>query len=363
MSMNSDKEYHVIGLMSGSSLDGIDLAYCTFKSADKGFDYKIEFADCVEYEDGWLSRLKNISDGTAKEIMQLNSDLGRYYAEKINEFIIRHKLFGKVDLISSHGHTIFHFPDLDFTTQIGEGAQIAAITGIKTATNFRLTDIAYGGQGTPIVPIGDAMLFSEYKYCLNLGGIANISVKQNGKVIAYDICVANQVLNYYANQMKKPYDEHGDIARSGKVHEALFEQMQELPFYQKNYPKSLDNSFSRKEIIPMMNQYDISIEDKLRTFTEHIAFQISDELKRFPMMKADEQMLVTGGGAFNTFLIETLQKECDMKIIVPNEQIVKFKEALVIALMGVLRLEERENVLQSVTGALKDNIGGVVYLP
>lgn len=363
MPLNLEREYRVIGLMSGSSLDGIDLAYCTFKFGPDGCDYKIVHADCIPLADGWFSRLKNISDVSGRELMQTHGDLGRFFAEKINEFIIRHKLFGKVDLISSHGHTVFHFPELDFTTQIADGAHIAAITGIKTACNFRSMDIAYGGQGTPIVPIGDMMLFGKYKFCLNIGGISNISVKLNGKIIAYDICVANQVLNYYAAQAKKAFDENGEMARSGKLHAPLYEQLQDLPFYEKNYPKSLDNSFARKDLIPMINQYDISIEDKLRTFTEHIAFQIAHEIKRFPIKHENESMLITGGGAFNSFLIECIQGHSDIKIELPDPQIIEYKEALIIALMGVLRMEEQENVLQSVTGAQKDNIGGVIHLP
>lgn len=363
MPLSLEKEYKVIGVMSGSSLDGLDLAYCTFKFGPDGCEYKILHADCIPLADGWFSRLKNISDASGKELMQTNADLGRYFAEKINEFIIRYKLFGKVDLISTHGHTVYHFPELDFTTQIGDGAHIAAITGIKTASNFRSMDIAYGGQGTPIVPIGDMMLFGQYKYCLNIGGIANISVKLNGKIIAYDICVANQVLNFYAAQAKKPYDENGDMARSGMVHSSLFDQLQDLPFYEKNYPKSLDNSFTRKDLIPMINQYDISLEDKLRTFTEHIAFQIAHEIKRFPIKHENESMLITGGGAFNRFLVECIQTHSEIKIDLPDPQIIEYKEALIIALMGVLRQEEQENVLQSVTGAQKDNIGGVIHLP
>lgn len=363
MPLNLEKEYNVIGLMSGSSLDGIDLAYCTFKFTSQECHYTIVHSDCVPYIDGWISRLKNLSESTGKELMQTNADLGRFYAEKINEFIIKYKLFGKVDLISSHGHTIFHFPDLDFTTQIGDGAHIAAVCGIRTASNFRSMDIAYGGQGTPIVPIGDMLLFAPYKFCLNIGGISNISVKQNGKIIAYDICVANQVLNYYAALDKKSFDENGEMARSGKVHTPLYDQLQDLPFYEKNYPKSLDNSFARKEVIPLINQYDISLEDKLRTFTEHIAFQIGDEIKRFPLIDGNESMLITGGGAFNTFLVECIQAHTSVKIELPEANIINFKEALIIGLMGVLRIEEKENVLQSVTGSLKDNIGGIIHLP
>lgn len=363
MSLHSEKTYKVIGLMSGSSLDGIDLAYCSFTFQNGQIDYEIIYSDCVPYADGWVSRLRNIVDAPGKELMQAHADLGRFYAEKINEFIIEHKLFGQVDLICSHGHTIFHFPELDFTTQIGDGAHIAAICGIKTVSNFRSMDIAYGGQGTPIVPIGDMLLFKDYKFCLNIGGISNISVKQNGKIIAYDVCVANQVLNYFAMQLKQPYDDKGELARSGKIHEPLMEKLQDLPFYEQNYPKSLDNSFARKELIPLINQFRISEQDKLRTFTEHIAMQIGHELKRFPQRAGNETMLVTGGGAFNTFLIECIQKSTNIKIEVPDEKIVTFKEALIMGLMGVLRVEEKENVLESVTGAQKDSIGGVVYLP
>lgn len=355
--------FRVIGLMSGSSLDGLDIVYTEITNEQENYNYNIVHTACVPYPEQWLSKLKHLSEGTAKEIFQAHSNLGRYYAEKVNEFIIQYKLFGKVDFIASHGHTIFHYPDEDYTCQIGDGAHIAAITGIKTITNFRTVDIAYGGEGTPIVPIGDLLLFAPYKFCLNLGGIANISVKQKNKIIAYDICTANQVLNYYAAQMKMEFDESGNLARKGTLCKELYDKLQEIPYYDKNYPKSLDNSFSRKEIIPMMNQFDISVEEKLHTFTEHIAYQIADEIKRFPLTKEHEEMLVTGGGAFNSFLIECIQKNTDVKLVVPDENLVKYKEALVIALMGVLRTQEKTNVLESVTGAQKDSCGGVIYLP
>ena len=356
--------------MSGSSLDGLDIAYCEFK-VDKGtWSFEILNTGVVAYPDEWVQEIKRLPVASAKTLWESHASLGHYFAEQVNAFIKAHELKGKVDLIGSHGHTIFHFPEKKMTTQIGDGAAIAAVTDLPVVCDFRSGDIADGGQGTPIVPIGDRLLFPDYRFCLNIGGIANVSCKTNdsGNIIAFDICAANQVLNSLANRLGKEYDAGGEMAAEGVLNTALLEKLNAMAFYEKAYPKSLDNGYSREIILPLIEEFDISIKDKLRTYNEHIACQLAAHIKLIAekeklTFSSYEKMLATGGGAFNHFLIEHIKALTGIDVVVPAEELVKFKEAIVIALMGVLRLRNEINVLKSVTGASKDSVGGAVYRP
>jgi len=364
------ESYKAIGLMSGSSLDGLDIAYCHFV-IDKGqWSFKVLNTDVVPYPDEWVQEIKRLPVALAKTFWQSHTELGHYFAAAVNAFIKNHGLKGRVDLVSSHGHTIFHFPEKKMTAQVGDGSAIAAITDLPVVCDFRSGDIADGGQGTPIVPIGDLLLFRDYNFCLNIGGIANISCKTGNekRIVAFDICAANQVLNSLANRMGYEYDAGGELARQGSLNAGLLEQLNALEFYKLDYPKSLDNSFSREIILPLIEAFHISTEDKLRTYTEHIAMQVTGHMhtiyeKEKQLFSSDEKMLVTGGGAFNNFLIERIEQLSEIEVVVPAEELVKFKEALVIALMGVLRLRNEVNVLKSVTGAKKDSVAGAVYRP
>ena len=356
--------------MSGSSLDGLDIAYCEFTVKDGVWALKVINTDVVVYPDEWVQEIKRLPVSSAKTLWQSHTSLGHFFATEVNEFIAKHKLKGKVDLVASHGHTIFHFPENKMTTQIGDGSAIAAITDLPVICDFRSGDIADGGQGTPIVPIGDRLLFTDYRFCLNIGGIANVSCKTNntGGIVAFDICAANQVLNSLANRLGHEYDDGGKLAKQGKIEAALLQRLNELDFYKLAYPKSLDNGFSRETILPLIEEYDISINDKLRTYIEHIATQVAGHIKSTGKHEklsfgSNEKMLATGGGAFNSFLIERIAELSGINVIVPSEELVKFKEAIVIALMGVLRMRNEVNVLKSVTGAKKDSVAGAVYRP
>lgn len=360
--------YRVIGLMSGSSLDGLDVALCEFTLTNKQWQFKIRKAEVVEYTTEWIDKLKTLPTANAITIWETHTQLGAYFGSQVNAFINRNLLQGKVDLVASHGHTIFHFPQKRFTTQIADGAAIAAQCRLPVACDFRTADIANGGQGTPIVPIGDNLLFSDYRFCLNIGGIANISCKTDKNIIAFDICAANQVLNHLANQLGKEYDAGGEIAARGQLNSELLENLNALAYFDSAYPKSLDNSFSREVVLPVIEATQISAEDKLHTFTEHIATQVASHIEMIAQKEnlkfgANEKMLVTGGGAFNNFLVNRIKTLTNFDIVVPDEELVKNKEALVIALMGVLRLRGEINVLSSVTGATKNTAGGAIYLP
>jgi anhydro-N-acetylmuramic acid kinase len=265
-------------------------------------------------------------------------------------------------LVASHGHTVFHYPKNGFTTQIGDGAALAAECGLPVVCDFRSTDVAKGGQGAPLVPIGDQLLFSDYSFLLNIGGIANMTARQKNGTIAFDICSANQLLNYYAKQNGFDYDKDGALAASGKLDQSLFDKLNSLDYFIKPAPKSLGNDYSREVVLPLVESASISVEDKLHTLCHHIAYQVASHVKKLEHGESDK-MLVTGGGALNGYLIECLKESLPIKLQVPDGNIVQYKEALIFAFMGVLRFRHEINTLRSVTGAKADSVSGTIYLP
>ncbi len=348
-------QYNVIGLMSGSSLDGLDIVYCMIDGNGDDWHFRILKADCIVYPNEWAKRLENIESSDNKDLMQTNYEYGRLTGVLVRNFMEKHEIHDKVDFIASHGHTIFHEPLDGFSFQIGHGAAIAAECNKDVICDFRNSDIALGGQGAPIVPIADQLLFGNYKYCLNIGGIANISVKESSSISAYDICGANQVVNFLSKKLGLDFDNEGEIARSGEVNLELLNELNNIDFYKKEPPKSLSNQYVARAYIELIEHFKISAEDKLATVTTHIAGQISSHLQE------DESVLATGGGAFNKYLIELIEQQSKAKIVLPDKEIIMYKEALAMALLGVLRTEKKVNVLSSVTGAAKDSIGGCIY--
>ncbi len=348
-------EYKVIGLMSGTSLDGVDVAFCVFKEISGKWDFEIVKAETFPYENYWIKKLKNLHSKDALTFVKIHSEYGYFLGKLTSLFLSKHKL--KPDFISSHGHTIFHQPDKSITFQIGDGAAIATNTRLPVVCDFRSLDVKLGGQGAPLVPVGDKKLFSEYDFCLNLGGFANVSFDKKGKRIAFDICPVNIILNELASELNKKFDDKGEIAASGIINKNLLTELNNLEFYKKSPPKSLSKEWLEKFFIPVINYYQIPIKDKLRTITEHIAMQVSASTLNSSLKK----IFVTGGGVFNDFLIKRIKAQTNHQIIIPDERIIKFKEALIFAFLGVLRLRIEVNCLKSVTGARKDNIGGVVY--
>jgi len=351
------KNYNVIGLMSGTSLDGLDIAYCNFiiDELDK-WNFKIIHAETIKYDDIWIKKLSSAEKSTALAISLLNVEFGNYLGNQTKDFINKYNI--KPDFIASHGHTIFHQPDKGLTLQIGSGAAIAAVTSCTVINDFRTLDVALGGQGAPLVPIGDKLLFNEYDFCINLGGFANISFEDGNQRIAFDICPVNIVFNYLTQQIGLPYDDEGKMASEGELNDELFDNLELLSYYHQNYPKSLGKEWVLKEFIPILNSFDISIKDKLRTVSQHISSQIKNVMQSKP----HANVFVTGGGAYNTFLINTLKLNSDFKIIIPEREIIDFKEALIFAFLGVLRIRGEINCLKSVTGAKKDNCGGYITL-
>lgn len=349
------ESYQVVGVMSGTSLDGIDLAQLYFSNKNGNWTYEIGTCKTIPYNSEWLNKLKVAVHFSEEELEKLNQDYTNYLAKTIKQFIEINNL-KEIDAVCSHGHTILHQPQNGITLQIGNLPQIAKIIAHPVVCDFRVQDVKLGGQGAPLVPIGDRLLFSEYDFCLNLGGFSNISFEEKGDRIAFDISPVNTVLNYYANQLELDYDNKGQIARSGKVNQALYVELNSIDFYQKKYPKSLGIEFVNTTILPLIDKYCISIEDKLATFVEHIALQIA-----LVLPKKEGKILITGGGSYNEYLIERMQVFLPkMKIIIPDSKTVEFKEALIFGLLGILKLRGDINVLRSVTGAKLNHSSGKI---
>ena len=341
---------HIIGLMSGTSLDGLDVAYCEID--DHGF--KLLAAVTYPYSSDWTRLLSSLEKASAYEYALLNVKLGHYMGQMVNRFRQEHP--GPCDAIASHGHTIFHRPKLHFTAQIGDGDAIAAETGLPVVYNFRSLDVALNGQGAPLVPIGDRLLFGQYDACLNLGGFCNISYEEPkvGRV-AFDICPCNMVLNHLARKENKPFDNNGLMARSGMIDTPLLEQMDSLDYYRRPLPKSLGKEWFVEQFLPLLTKGGQNNRNLLRTAVEHIARQVAWATKGHSI----SNMLVTGGGAKNKFLIARLQSLVPgCKITIPSDDIIDYKEAIIFALLGYLRLNNENNCLSSVTGAIRDNCGG-----
>lgn len=357
--------YRAIGIMSGSSMDGLDIAFTELTEKGGKWSYEILAADCLEYPDQWRERLLTAVNLSALNYQLLHAEYGHYIGNKVNEFIEKNNLHHRVNLIASHGHTTFHLPDKKMTAQLGDGAAIAAVTRLPVVSDLRNMDVAFGGQGAPIVPIGEKLLLGEYQYLLNIGGIANISINEEGNYKAYDICAANRILNMLAAKKGLPYDKGGRIAASGKMDDRLLQQLNALDYYSQSAPKSLGNQFGISVVYPIIENAGLSVEDALSTYAEHIALQIKAAIIDDDQAGKTKKMLITGGGAFNTFLIERvtdLLMEEEIAIVIPDNQLVQYKEALIMALMGVLRWREEVNVLASVTGALQNSIGGALWL-
>ncbi len=353
--------------MSGSSLDGLDVVCVELVEQSGSWTFDILAAECIPYSAEWKEKLQNAVNSDALSYQLLHTDYGHFLGQKVNEFIQRHDLAFKVGLISSHGHTSFHVPARKMTAQLGDGAAIAAETGLPVVTDLRALDVAFGGQGAPIVPIGEKMLFREYPIFLNLGGIANISFNLPGSYLAFDVCPANRVLNMVAGEAGKEYDAGGKMASEGRVVAEVLQKLADFEFYRTPYPKSLANSFGTDKVYPLLKLSGLSLQDQLGTYVEFIVNEIRNSVlhvREQESVSITGKMLVTGGGALNTLLVdrlrETLAKE-DIEVVVPDEKIVNYKEALVMALIGVLRWRQEYNVLSSVTGAKRNSIGGALW--
>ncbi len=343
--------------MSGTSLDGIDLAECFFTiSENDKWNFKLGQAETIPYPAKWKSRLQEAIHFSEGRMRTLNDEYTQYLGEVISAFINKHNIEG-LDAVCTHGHTILHRPEKGFTLQIGNLHHIASLVEQVVVCDFRVQDMEMGGQGAPLVPIGDRLLFDDYDYCLNLGGFANCSFEKEGQRIAYDICPVNIVLNHYAEKLGVPFDEGGRLAASGSLDATLLEKLNALSFYKQASPKSLGLEWVQKEIFPLLSASKNSPENILHTFTEHVAMQLETQFHK------GSSILVTGGGAYNNYLLERVKYYRDIKLEVPNPILIEYKEALVFGLLGVLKLRDAVNCLASVTGAKKNHSSGVILSP
>ena len=349
--MPSKQTYKVIGLMSGTSLDGIDLAYIEFH---KGYQWQADLGQCttLPYSTKWRQILAKLHHESMSVIRQTERDYSQLLGHHLNDFMQGHSL--KPDVIASHGHTVWHQPEKGITLQIGDGHILQAMTKTPIVCDFRSQDVKLGGQGAPLVPIGDQLLFGEYTYCLNLGGFSNLSFSKDGKRRAFDICPANMALNFYAKKLGKEYDENGQIARSGELIPRLLDHLNALDYYQSKLPKSLGKEWFEAVFLTEIEKDNNAPKDVLRTLCEHIATQIA---RACP----DGTTLVTGGGAHNSFLMELISQQSNSHFEIPEAKLVDYKEALIFGLLGVLNLRGEVNCLASVTGASRDSVGGLQF--
>ncbi len=343
--------------MSGSSLDGLDLVCCQFTIKEDKWHYTIEAAECMDYPEEVIRYLTDAFYKNPDEIRQIDINYGKFLGKQINSFIQKFGL--QPDFIASHGHTIFHRPNEGYTLQIGDGKAMANATNLMVINDFRSLDVKKGGQGAPLVPVGDRFLFDEFGICLNIGGIANISFEHQGERIAFDVCIANQVLNFLAGREGLNYDNGGELARIGNLNHSLLLRLNALDYYKKTFPKSLGREYFEKTLLPLMMQSDLSTADLLRTMVEHIADQIAKSIEHQPL----SNVLVTGGGAFNDFLIEQLSCKSKHSMVIPDALTINFKEAIVFAFLGLLRSRNEINCFKSVTGASEDSCSGVIHYP
>ena len=349
--MSFYKQYNVIGLMSGTSLDGVDLAFVTF-CHNKSWQYQLKECQTIPYDEQWQKELKELHLKSITEIKETGKRYAVYLSQLLSNFILENNL--QVDLICSHGHTILHQPEKGISLQIGDGKIINTQLNIPIVCDFRALDVELGGQGAPLVPIGDELLFSEYDYCLNLGGFSNLSFNEAGLRKAYDICPVNIALNEYARKLNKEYDNKGKIAKTGKINFKLFKELNAIPYYKRLPPKSLGKEWLEKDFLLIVNKYNDNIPNIMRTIVEHIAIQITECIKL-------GKCLVTGGGAFNTFLLQRIKANSQANFIVGNKKLIEYKEALIFGFLGVLNRENQINCLASVTGAKRNSIVGKYF--
>jgi anhydro-N-acetylmuramic acid kinase len=349
-------KFKVIGMMSGTSLDGLDIALCQFERVNHQWSFSIEAAQLIKYPKAWSKKLSEAHELSAMDLISLDREYGIYLGKTCRAFMGEYKI--RPDFIASHGHTVFHQPKHGFTFQIGNGNDIFSITDVPVIYDFRSLDVSLQGQGAPLVPVGDKLLFADYEICLNLGGIANLSAGVKGVRKAFDVCFCNMAFNYLTNTIGKSYDKNGVLASSGQVNENLLKELKAFYKPLKQRRPSLGREFFEDGLRKLLTQKHIPLEDRLATSVESTAFEIATAAKEL----SGKSMLCTGGGAFNSFLISRILDHAEdaFSVVIPDQQVVKFKEAVVFAFLGVLRACGEPNCLKSVTGATKDNSGGVM---
>ncbi len=349
--------FYVIGLMSGTSLDGLDIVYAYFIEKDDNWQYEIFNYETIKYNDCLKEKLKTASLKQAKDLLKLHNDYGSWIGNQVKKFIAKNKI-KNVDFISSHGHTVFHEPEEKFNFQIGNPYFILKETKIPVVADFRSRNIVFGGQGAPLVPIGDRLLFSDYKYRINLGGFANISFENsNEETFAYDICPVNIVINSLVEPLGVEMDRNGELAAKGRINQELLNKLEAIEYYSAQPPKSLAREWVEKVFNKILLQFEgMSVNDMLATIYEHIAIRVASSVT------TDGKVLFTGGGTKNKFLMKKISEKIgEENIVVPSQKLIDYKESLIFAFLGVLSYCKTNNCLSSYTGAPEDMVCGVWY--
>lgn len=347
--------YKIIGSMSGTSIDGIDLALIEFSVAND-INYKFLASKTYKYSEDWVQKLRYNPTISAADLFKLDHEYAIYSAEVINKFIQEFDLNREeINCVAHHGHTYLHRPDLGYTFQLGCSPILSDLVQLDFITDFRKEDVALGGQGAPLVPIGDLYLFKEYDACINLGGFMNISFQEGNSRTAYDLGSFNYILNHLANKLGLEYDKEGSIARSSKADSSLLEKLTKLDYYQRELPKSIGAEYAEAYIIPLVDQFETTV--AISTYTKHAALIVAKEVDNHSFKK----ILLSGGGAHNLYFIDLLQELTTAEIVVSNQELTDFKEALIFALLALLKREEKINVLSSVTGSNTDHSAGILY--
>lgn len=346
--------WRVLGLMSGSSLDGLDLCLANFHFDGQRWHFTIENSHTQPYPDALVDRLRVAHLAPVAEVQALDATLGRLFAQAVGDFLGDKT---KPQLISSHGHTIVHAPADGYTLQIGGAAYLAAQMRLPVVYDFRTADVALGGQGAPLVPYGDDLLFADYSACLNLGGIANVSLRQGDKRLAWDMAFCNMVLNHFSQKLGRAYDEDGLLAKSGRFLPDLEASLVAWPYYRRPAPKSLGREDFERELLPLLEKENWAPVDVLHTYTLHLGRYLGSVVST---TCTSGKVLVTGGGAFNSFLMAEMQRTSSLKIDIPTAEVVAQKEALIFGFLGLLRYLHQPNVFSSVTGSSADHSAGVL---
>lgn len=342
--------------MCGTSHDALDIAVVSFSCANEAWSFDVLDTSSVNLTSALKTSLSDANNLSAEKYVLLDRDFARFCAKSVNALLAETK--SKVDFISSHGVTVFHQPNQGVTTQIGSGGIIASLTGLPVVSDFRIQDVTKGGQGAPLVPFADSLLFSDYTATLNLGGFANISILNSTGIIGYDVCPCNKALNHIFSTInsEQEFDENGNLSRTGSIDETLLKTLNAISFYQSDPPKSLGHEWFVSQFLPKINRKD-NVVNMLATTTEHIAEQIAMNLPN------DGQVLITGGGAFNGYLIERIIAKSECSCIIPEAVTIELKEAIEFAFLGALRILELPNIDKNVTGAYSNSIAGALYLP
>lgn len=351
--------------MSGTSLDGVDVSFCKYFKNDKKWSYDLIYFETYPFTEETKSEILKLTKNPSLPYQEFEIELGKVYGNMVVSFLGENSIDpNKVDFIACHGQTIYHNPTEGKTVQIGDGQTIANISNIKTINDFRSLDVSLGGQGAPLVPIGDFHFFNEYTFCVNLGGICNITIQnEDGIVSAFDVSPCNLLLNYYANKIGLAYDENGELAKSGNCNTDLLLALNQHSYYKKEAPKSLDAQEVLSGFLPILDRYKISEKDLLHTLCEHISFQLQQITNQFQNEIKASKMLLAGGGTLNSFLLEMIRAKQDIEVVHLSKNEIEAKEAIIFGLLGLLKIEQEVNCLKVVTGASQDNCGGVIYNP